>query len=98
MEKRHEKLIQEIQEAPKIPNDGQYTGYKMVNGKTFQYILEVKDNAINGTLLGTDTDTLTRLRTELEKAGVTITNTNGNIQFTAPKEKLEPIIKVLNTK
>ena len=97
IEKRHEKLMREIKEAPKVINDGQYTGFRTLNSKTIQYTLEVKDNTLNGTLLGTDTETLNRLRTELEKTGVTITNTNGNIQFTAPKVKLESIMQIMNT-
>jgi len=96
MQRRHEKMIQTLEEAPRVINDGQYSGYKTLNGNTLQYTLNVVGDTLTGTLLGTDTEALNRLRTELEKSGVTITNTNGNIQFTAPKEKLQTIVEIVN--
>jgi hypothetical protein len=96
MERRHEKMMRAIEETPKVINDGQYTGYKNLNGNTLQYTLNIADDSLTGTLLGTDTEELNRLRTELEKTGVTITNTNGNIQFTVPKDKLESIVQIMN--
>lgn len=96
MERHHEKLLQDIKKTPTVVSDGQYTGYKDLNGNTLQYSLNVTGDTITGTLLGTDTEALNRLRTELEKTGVAITNINGNIQFTAPKEKLGTIVQIVN--
>lgn len=96
MERRHDQMMRALEETPKVINDGQYTGYKTLNGKTLQYTITVAGNTLTGTLLGTDTEALNRIRTELEKSGATITNTNANIQFTAPKEKLETIVQIVN--
>jgi len=97
-EKQQQKMIKELSEAPNNINDGQYTGYRVENGKTFQYTIEVKDATMKGTLLGTDNDLLTRYQDEFTKLGVTVIPSNGQVQFSAPKEKIESIIKVLNTK
>ena len=97
-EKRQRAIFKELSNAPKNINDGQYIGYRVENGKTFQYTIEMQDATMSGTLLGTDNDILTRYQAELTNLGVTVTSSNGQIQFSAPKEKLESIIKVLNTK
>jgi len=97
LEKRQQKVFQELSQAPKVINDGQYTGYRVTNDKTFQYTLSVKKDTLTGTLLGTDTDTINRYTTAIKKLSITTTNTNGTTQFTAPKEKLQAIVQILNT-
>lgn len=76
--------------------NGQYSGYRVVDGETFNYTLRIKEDVLTGTLISNDAEELKRYADKLDKEGMEVTGKEGQIQFNGKSEKLDDVIRLLN--
>ena len=86
-------IIQNIQ-TPTTSGDEQYSGYQMNNDQTLNYSIKSRDATMTGTIMGTDTAAINRDMGNLQRMGFSVTNTNGQIQFSGPSKNLDAVVQI----
>ncbi len=85
-------------DQPVMPgSNGQYSGYRVIDGQTVNYSLRSRNGTLTGALIGTDAEGMKSYADKLSDLGLTVTSKNGQVQFTGPADELEKVIRIMNS-
>ncbi len=105
LEQRHYALMNRMFQNMEQPvektvttSNSQYSGYREVNNNFIRYSLENKDGTIKGSVVGSNSGTLSELKIQLEKLGVSWNLQGNTLTFQWPNNNIGAVIKTLDAR